>query len=76
MTTAQLERRLIELERTVEHLKTQVKQGQGVRKPWWREGAGRFRDDPEFEEIARLGAEYRQSLRPEPDLGEGGSDRP
>jgi hypothetical protein len=29
---------------------------------WWREGAGRFKDDPIFDEIVRLGREYRDSL--------------
>ncbi|HWE35978.1 MAG TPA: hypothetical protein VG406_05340 [Isosphaeraceae bacterium] len=30
---------------------------------WWIEGAGRFADDPAFEEMVRLGGEYRESLR-------------
>lgn len=34
--------------------------------PWWIEGAGRFKDDPEFDEIVRLGREYRESTRPGP----------
>lgn len=32
--------------------------------PWYIEGAGRFADDPVFDEIMRLGREYRQSLHP------------
>lgn len=63
MTVAELNRRLTALEKTVEDLKTQVARlGPGRR--WWLEDAGRFAGDPIFEEIARLGREYRESLRP------------
>lgn len=33
--------------------------------PWWERVAGRFENDPTFDEIVRLGREYRESLRPE-----------
>jgi hypothetical protein len=31
---------------------------------WWVDHAGRFANDPVFDEIVRLGREYRESLRP------------
>jgi hypothetical protein len=33
--------------------------------PWWQTTAGRFKDDPVFDEIVRLGREYRESMRPD-----------
>jgi hypothetical protein len=33
--------------------------------PWWERIAGRFENDPVFDEIVRLGRQYRESLRPE-----------
>ena len=76
MSIGEIERRLVELERTVEDLKARADEGAEASKPWWRlgAGAGRFRDDPVFEEMVRLGAEYRRSLGPEE--GEDASDRP
>ena len=67
MSIGEIERRLVELERTVEDLKARADEGAEASKPWWRfgAGAGRFRDDPVFEEMVRLGAEYRRSLGPE-----------
>ena len=64
MTTAELEQRLLALEKTVEQLKAQVSRFANPTRPWWLEIAGRFANDPVFEEIVRLGAEYRKSLRP------------
>jgi hypothetical protein len=64
MTKAQLEQRLLALEKAVEQLKAQVLRSANPARPWWLEDAGRFANDPVFEEIVRLGAEYRKSLRP------------
>lgn len=63
MTLAQLERRLQTLEQTVQRLQAQVERTVPTRR-WWVDSAGRFADDPVFEEIVRLGHEYRRSLRP------------
>jgi hypothetical protein len=64
MTLSQMQNRLRKLERTVEHLVHDL--GKTRRKPIgsWRRTLGRFGDDPVFEEIVRLGRQYRQSLRP------------
>ena len=64
MTSAQLERRLLALERAVKKLKEQQQRFAKQRQNWWLENAGRFANDPIFDEIVRLGKEYRQSLRP------------
>jgi hypothetical protein len=63
MTVAELGRRVEALEREVAELKALVASANGQQR-WWREGAGRFANDPVFDEIVRLGREYRESLRP------------
>ena len=63
MTMAQLEQRLLTLEQTVQRLQAQIDRAASGRR-WWVEAAGRFADDPIFEEIVRLGHQYRESLRP------------
>jgi len=64
MTVAELTRRVEALEEAVRQLREQVGGAAGQR-PWWRTGAGRFAQDPVFEEIVRLGREYRDSLHPD-----------
>jgi hypothetical protein len=58
---AQIEKRIKVLERTVHDL-AQSKRS-GYRK-WYRTHAGRFTNDPVFEEIVRLGRAYRKSQPP------------
>lgn len=60
MTLNQLERRISALEERLERLDRA--QTSVPSKPWWRRTAGRFANDPMFEEIVRLGREYRESL--------------
>jgi hypothetical protein len=64
MTMAEITERLRALEQAVEELKSQVQRSARVDRRWWTEDAGRFADDPVFEEIVRLGREYRESLKP------------
>ena len=67
MTIAQLEKRLAALEKAVTDLqngRTSKLPEPGQQKPWWHTEAGRFANDPVFDEIVRLGREYRESLRP------------
>jgi hypothetical protein len=64
MTVAELEARLTALEKTVEKLKERVDKGQDSSQPWWIAQAGTFANDPVYDEIVRLGREYRESLRP------------
>lgn len=73
MSNKELETRIIALERTVADLVRRLGENGSQRAEdidpktqprWWVEGAGRFKDDPVFDEIVRLGREYRESLRP------------
>jgi hypothetical protein len=62
MTLAQVEKRLAALEKEVAELKMQSPPPRTGK--WYIDHAGRFKDDPVFEETDRLGREYRESLRP------------
>jgi hypothetical protein len=64
MTLTQLEARLAALEKTVVELRDQIN-GPNPTGPWWVTEAGRFANDPVFDEIVRLGREYRESLHPD-----------
>ena len=63
MAVAEPARRVEAPEDAVRQLREQVGGAAGQRR-WWRAGAGRFAKDPVFDEIVRLGREYRESLRP------------
>lgn len=58
-----LEKRVSQLERDVSLLKSQA--APGSEQLWWQRIAGRFEHDQAFDEIVRLGREYRESLRSE-----------
>jgi len=64
MTVAQLHERLSAVERAVEGLTQRVDRLPTRR--WNATCAGRFANDPVFDEIVRLGAEYRVAQRPKP----------
>jgi len=64
MNPAEIKSRMEALEDAVAELRRQLNGGRDARRPWWRLDAGRFHDDPAFEQIVRLGREYRESLRP------------
>jgi len=71
MSNKELEQRVLALEQKVLELQAQIEKAQpnaehpNPKGPWWREGAGRFAGDPVFEEIVRLGREYRESTHPD-----------
>lgn len=65
MTVLELEARVKTLEKAVAELQQQV-QKPAKSGRWWRDCAGWFANDPEFDEMVRLGKEYRDSLRPGP----------
>lgn len=61
MTLVQIENRVKALERTVQNL---ARPKALIGRKWYRTDAGRFADDPAFEEIVRLGRAARRSQRP------------
>jgi hypothetical protein len=65
MSQAEIEARLLALEAEVQRLKSQGGQNKADPK-WILAHAGRFADDPGFDEVVRLGREYRESLGPKP----------
>jgi hypothetical protein len=65
MTLTELEARLTTLEKTVAELQKRLGKDPNPTGPWWHDEAGRFANDPVFDEIVRLGREYRESLHPD-----------
>lgn len=65
MTLDELEKRVAALEKAVTQLQAQVGKEPTGAGPWWITEAGRFANDPVFDEIVRLGREYRESLHPD-----------
>jgi hypothetical protein len=63
MTLVELSRRVATLEATLEQIREQIAHGARQR-TWWREDAGRFEEDPVFDEIVELGRAFRESQRP------------
>lgn len=63
MKISDLETRVLKLEQAVTQLQSQANDS-SKRNRWWETAAGRFEDDPVFDEIVELGREYRESLRP------------
>ena len=66
MTQAEIEERLIALETEIRLVKMQQVSPNKADPHWVLAHAGRFADDPGFDEVVRLGREYRESLRPKP----------
>jgi hypothetical protein len=64
MTLKELESRVAALEKEVERLRAQLPTA-ATQRHWWHDDAGRFANDPVFDEIVRLGKEYRDSLHPD-----------
>jgi hypothetical protein len=61
MAITELEKRVTRLEAEVERLKLERPAPTPVKKPWWEEIRGTFKDDPAYVEAMRLGREWRQS---------------
>lgn len=57
-----LEKRVASLESELAQLKKSLEPQKA--KPWWEQIAGKFANDPVYDEAVRLGREYRESLRP------------
>jgi hypothetical protein len=63
MTLEQLERKVNELERQVAELRSELKPSRPAGGP--ADTFGMFREDPQFDEIVRLGREYRDQANAE-----------
>ena len=60
-----LEERVTSLERELRKVKTELQSvKKASQKPWWGHVAGRFKNDPLFDETIRAGQKYRRSLKP------------
>ena len=58
MSLVQIEKRVKALETTVRRL---ARQKPSINRRWYRTHAGRFANDPVFDEIVKLGRAYRRS---------------
>lgn len=70
MATGQLEletivERLTRVEQEVTEIRHCLPQRQADPSPWYLKHAGKFKQDPDFQEIVRLGAEIRDADRPQ-----------
>jgi hypothetical protein len=65
MNLKELEARVSELEKTVADLKSHLSNGKKDQQYWWQEIAGSFANDPVFDEVVRLGKQYRDSQVPD-----------
>ena len=66
MSKVDLEARVSALEAELFRLKSIVEKSPGLRESGWEKLAGKYANDPTYDEAARLGQEYRESLRPKP----------
>ena len=67
MAVREIELRVARLENEVTQLKQKLAQVPAPTGDWLDDIYGAFDNDPHFEEAMRLGREYRESLRPQPD---------
>lgn len=68
MSALSLEERVSRLEKEMEAFKQSLPFAR--KKSWVEKMAGSFKDDPEFQEILRLGREIRLADRPQVDNGQ------
>ena len=64
MATSALEKRVRAIEAELEELRTRVSAGAQDDLPWWEKIWGCFAGDPTFQEVVRLGRQYRKLFRP------------
>ena len=65
MTIEELTKRVEALEAALAELRAKQEAATKGQRAWWREDAGRFANDPVFDEIVRLGREYRENQHPD-----------
>jgi hypothetical protein len=64
MTMAELAKRVSDLEKELTDVKKKLERVPEAL-PWWMTGTGSFANDPGFDEIVKLGRQYRDSLHPD-----------
>jgi len=61
MSTASLEQRVALLEAEVARIRNSEIERRTIEcTPWWEKRFGAFKDDPGYDDVVRLGAEYRK----------------
>jgi len=62
-TATQLDRRVTVLELELRKMRSELKVvRQASQEPWWRRLAGKFKNDPLFDQTIKAGKAYRRSL--------------
>ncbi len=62
-TATKLDRRVTALERELRKIRSELKVArQASPEPWWKRLAGKFKNDPLFDETIKAGKAYRRSL--------------
>ena len=67
MATGTLEERVQKLESSLQEVQKQLAQQPSVKKRGWRWFVGIYADSPDFEEVVRIGQEWRNADRPKED---------
>ena len=60
--TSHLEQRVSTLEKELSEIKQMLAKSSGLKSPWWLKVAGSFEQDPTFDEVIKLGQEWRKSV--------------
>ena len=61
--TSHLEQRVSTLEKELSEIKQMLAKSSGLKSPWWLKVAGSFEQDPNFDEVVKLGQEWRKSVQ-------------
>ena len=60
--TSPLEQRVSTLEKELSEIKQMLAKFSELKSPWWLKVAGSFEQDPTFDEVVKLGQEWRESV--------------
>ena len=61
--TSHLEERVSSLEKELSEIKRMLAKSSGQKSPWWLKVAGSFEQDSTFDEVVKLGQEWRKSVQ-------------
>ncbi|GFE72086.1 hypothetical protein [Chroococcus sp. FPU101] len=61
--TSHLEDRVSALETELSEIKQMLAKSLPSKSPWWLKVAGSFEQDPTFDEVVKLGQEWRKSIQ-------------